>query len=430
MPEFRRRGAKAVEPPRSMSNAVAKKRRERSTHIPDLRRFLADFKSGLGRLKTLTKRLVERNTRTSPIATAGSTFNTMVSNRVERHEHREVMKVLERELRLVKETAPPQIRDRVVSAFKSKAESAIQLGIPQSYARILDAVRPARALRPNQSPAVKSLLRAAKAIRSGRLAFLPRETRMEARKLLRGIFGSGKAGNAPRMPHVAKTVEAQRVLPNVVQGMMRDYEKPEQYETYISAIEKAKNQNFPPEPAGQVDAVGHPAGQVDAVGHPAGGPVAPDYEAPGSAQGPTPGRPKSVPLTAQDIPRLAKSLPAFQTTGVAHAFMYEPDEEVQTITKNDGLVTSAESPDVPRAPQGVAGKAPGPRSSSAAPAAPAAASSGATPRGAPAQAAGNGSSGKPLVLSGSVSIEELPGYMAQMELRVSGLEEQMGNSNG
>jgi hypothetical protein len=360
-----RGGARGAEAPRARSKFVPK-RTVRAASTADIGKLLADFKTGLGKLSGLTSRL-------SQSASQSATSSARI-------ERRELLKTLERELRILERTAPPEIRERVVREFRSKAESAIQMGVPQAYAELVSAAPyvPSKALRPNQHPAVKSVLQAVKAIRSGRLAFLPRETRVEARKLLKRIFGSSRTQQTPRAAPVAKTVERQRILPLVVQGMMRSYENPDHYEPYVKAVEYARNHYFPPEP-GQVDAAGQPAGQpagqLDAAGQPVpaaesrGVPHTSEPAPPRAASqglphgvGPAiPGRPQSTPIGPLDVARLSKAgVPSFQTTGLAHAFMYEPDREgVQAVYSTDGLVTSAETPTTtPAAPDRAPGRTP------------------------------------------------------------------------
>lgn len=421
----RRRDAGRGEAPRSRSKVVATQSRADSQRLPDLHGFLSDFKVGLGRLRTLTQTLVEHRHHAPP--------------RPEAPAQREIMHTLERELRILERTAPPEIRDRVVREFRSKAETAIKMGIPQAYAQLMEAVRPAKslssdrgpvsksllhgvkALRPSHGPAVKSLLSAVKAIRSGRLAFLPRETRVETQKLLRSIFGSPTAGNVPRATQGANTVESQRILPLVVQGMMRDYENPEKYGTYIDAVEDARKRSFLPEPP--VSASGPVPVSTDKSGM--------DSNIGRSAPLPTgtvsPTRPKVVPLTAQDIPKLAKAIPSFQTTGVAHAFMYEPDENVHAITKTDDLVTSAQPPDTtpPQGPREAGGTIPvgaGPRAVTMA--APTAVSNNSATQGDKSQSTLNVTD-KPVTVTGRLSIDGLAGFIADTEMRLSGIEKAM-----
>jgi hypothetical protein len=401
------------------------KARSRASYPPDLRRFISDFRTGLGKLKELTQRM----------ARAPSKKLTPDAARAAQVERREILKTLERELRLVERTAPPEIRDRVVSAFRAKAESAVQMGVPQAYAQLLDASRilPAKALRPNQSPAVRSLLSAVKAIRSGRLAFLPRETRVAARKLLRGIFGSPRAGNTPIAPQIARTVEQQRLLPLVVQGMMRSYESPEQYGPYVDVLERTKNQYFLPELSAAPASTGGaaPPSATDrgaSVEPPLSGGA---YEAPTATGGPSPGRPMGMPLRPQSTAQMARAIPAFNTTGVAHAFAYEPGEEsVHTITKNDGLMTAADAPPAAAPGSGkVMGSTP-PRDAGRAPqpAAPMAGSPNTASANEQTQAAGT--SGGPVTVTGALTIEGLPEFIAKTEMRLSGLEMESRRQNG
>lgn len=409
------------EAPQSQSKVRVSRQRARGAPVAELQQFLSDFKTGLGRLKALTQQLVARRGNERTASTQGI--------RVERSLRQDILHTLERELRLVERTAPPEIRDRIVREFRSKAEAAVSMGIPQAYAQLISAAEPfsasptaapapapAKALRPAQSPAVKALMSAVTAIRSGRLAFLPRETRMEARKLLRRIFSSGHAGRPASAPQVANTVQSQRLIPNIVQGMFRDYNQPERYESYIKAVEQAKSHDLPPAPARS----GHTPTQSVASSR---------VMTSGSTSPPPTARLAPVPITAADMPRLAKAIPSFQTTGAAHAYMYEPDENVHVITRNDGLATTAESPPNRQGPESASSASPSrSRSPLAAPTAPSARSTN-TVSGA-GKAAPSGDSNQTVTAIGSLRIDGLPQFIANTEMRLSGLERQMRRQDG
>ena len=404
------RDAEPFKPPVSRSK-VSPKAPVRSRRGPDLGHFLSDFRTGLGKLKELTQRMARDPAKPlQPNAASAA-----------RTEHRDIMLTLERELKLIEKTAPPEIRDRVVTAFRSKAESAIQMGVPQAYAQLVEASKlvPATAIRPNQSPAVRALLTTVKAIKSGRLAFLPRRTRVAARNLLRRVFASpralyppttSKGAAAAPQTATAAAIAQQRMLPLVVQGMMRGYENAEQSKTYIDVINAARRQPL-------VSA----SRNAPAV-------------APVLTGGSMPARPKLRPLSPQASAALAKAIPAFESEGVtgaystdpsarSHAFSYEPGEEsLHTITKNDGLMTDADTPPAPAgagsrpmrgAPSGAEGR---PTRS----AAPTSTSANTAPASVAAEPA-SGSSG-PTTVTGNLSIDGLPDFIARVEMRLQGLE--------
>jgi len=417
------------------------KRVARAPYTADISRLLTDFKTGLGKLSGLTTKLTSRAARAEPAA------------RVER---RELLKTLERELRILERTAPPEIRDRVVSEFRAKAESAIQMGMPQAYAELVSAAPyvPAKALRPDQHPAVKSVLQAVKAIRSGRLAFLPRETRVEARKLLKRIFGSPRSMQTPREAPVAKTVERQRILPLVVQGMMRSYENPDRYEPYVKAVEYARNHYFLPEPSEAPAAEGGPA-PADTAARPAAAsaptgsayeselvptghsheaqpsPVAASQSFPHEIGPAMPGRAQSTPIGPLDVARLSKAgVPSFQTQGIAHTralAMYEDNESAVAIGQNDGLVTAA---DIPTATPTPTNRSPGsiprtetPRSvASAAPVAQSGRVAEAPNGGQPTLNADD----KPVQMHGTVEIAGLREWTGQITADVTSMKRKLG----
>lgn len=147
-----------------------------------------------------------------------------------------------------------------------------------------------------------------------------------------------------------------------------------------------------------------------------------------------PARPKLRPLSPQASAALAKAIPAFESEGVtgaystdpsarSHAFSYEPGEEsLHTITKNDGLMTDADTPPAPAgagsrpmrgAPSGAEGR---PTRS----AAPTSTSANTAPASVAAEPA-SGSSG-PTTVTGNLSIDGLPDFIARVEMRLQGLE--------
>ena len=426
-----REDAATFKPPVSRSK-VSPKAVVRSRRSPDLGRFMADFRTGLGRLKALTRRMVRAPSR--PLRpTAASTART---------EHREIMRTLERELKIIEKTAPPEIRDRVVTAFRSKAESAIHMGVPQAYAQLVEASKlvPSKALKANQSPAVRALLTTVKAIRSGRLAFLPRKTRVAARKLLKRVFASPRAlypsttsQRAAAPTQTASMIAQQRMLPLVVQGMMRSYENSEQSKTYIDVIKAARRQPLVSRsrntPNVNIDASLRSDSATLA-------PVLAGSSAPVLAGSSAPARPQLRPLPPQATAALVRAIPNFEGEGVAgayadldpsarkHTLSYEPGEESATVIgKNHGLLTDA---DVPTAPAGV-GSRPmngGPSGAESrptrvsAPTSTSANTAAVNEKNAPASG-----SGGPMTMTGRLSIDGLPDFIATVEARLQGLEE-------
>lgn len=421
------RDASRSKPPVSRSR-VTPRASDRARQIPDLSRFISDFRTGLGKLRDLTQRMSGKATQPlSPNATSAA-----------RAEQREIMRTLERELKLIERVAPPEIRDRVVTEFRSKAESAIQMGVPQAYAQVLEGSKliPAAAIRPNQTPAMRSLLDVAKAIKRGRLSFLPRKTRMEARKLLQRVFSSPRAihgsraaqmapsgpQTAPVMPHTVDTIAQERLLPLVVQGMMRAHENPERSSTYIDVIEAARKQSVAPESreAPRSESVSAPSNKSATISS-AGIQREEVYAAPTTARGPLPERPTVRPLSPQMSAQMMNTIPAFKSEGATHAFAFEPgQEEMHTFSKNDGIMTAAEMPVAPAGASQAAGKAPSSSGRAAPMSAPSASSPNSVSTGAQVQQASG--SGKPVTVTGSLSIEGLPAFIAKTEMRLQGLE--------
>jgi hypothetical protein len=357
------------------------------------------------------------------------------------------MRTLERELKLVERTAPPEIRDRVVSEFRSKAESAIQMGVPQAYAQLIEAskVVPAAAIRPNQSPAVRSLLTAVKAIRSGRLAFLPRKTRSAARKLLQRVFASPRAIYRSPAPQTASTVAQQRVLPMVVQGMMRGYENPEQAQTYIDVVAAARRRTFQPEgwekgeqPESPVDqSAPRSVGGSTPVDRTASTELPPPVvtEAPRSASQPPPERPSIKHLSPQATAQLSHAIPAFNTEGMSgaydppkHALAYEPeDEKMHVFDKGSGFVTNADVP-ATKAPMTSKGSQSAGKMIRDMP--PVSGSSNTATGGMGGATPSDSSSGGSVTMTGKMTIEGLPEFISSVEGRLQGLEALARKQNG
>jgi len=428
----------------SRSRATPKER-DRARRIPDLGRFLSDFRTGLGKLKELTQRLAPQ-----PAKELRPAATTSLAT-----ERREIMRTLERELQLIERVAPPELRERVVTEFRSKAEAAIQMGIPQAYAQLAAAanVVPATAIRPQQVPAVRSVLAAAKAIRSGRLAFLPRRTRVEARKLLQAIFSAPKAVHPLRGAPMAAAVTQQRLIPSVVQGMMRSYDSPEQSKTYIDIIEAARQQQLDPDspearisaPMSSSAATARAAASFDAPHQddirldaplPGAGAAAPSSPSPA----PPTGLPSLKPLAPQATAQLSKAIPAFQSTGIATdaaptevAMSYDPASEgAIAIGKNSDLTTAADIR--PEAP-GSASVASARRTnetfgSGKRLAAPTSESTNTAARNGGAGAGSDSGSGRPVTVTGSLTIAGLPDFIAKTEMRLQGLESIARTQNG
>ncbi len=302
----------------------------------------------------------------------------------------EVTKLIERELRTLTKLVPGATKE-TVREYRELAERAAKLQVPQSHAAILAAakqVTPAEALRPT-SKAVRSLMQASRAIKSGRLPFLPKETRREAQRLLDELFGRRRAGQIAKSPQIPRTIETQRLIPAAVSGM----------------VEAARAKDSPPPPL--LSSLRHtmetPLAALPEAYRPQSAPLRVD------AQGRTP-------VAARDLPRLAQALPGFAGTGIAvgakgapvgdsDAFLSHAGENVVPITSDDVPLDAADLSE-----DSSAGSMAAPKSNSTRQ------PSGNTKEGAATQTAGGGSAGAgaaksqargPVKIEGTMNIPEL-----------------------
>lgn len=189
-------------------------------------KFVADFKSELGTIEAaLNKLLRHEQPRFDNLKTSSKDFLTHQTKTVE-HTERERLKVvtipqvLEREIRTAKERInhyPEPQRTRLLRDFTANARQAVASGIPQLLANIIRATSKLSdpvVLRPSRGNAVESLMKVAKSMRAGRLAFVPAETRKQAQKLLNTVYGrrTGRPSTW-RDKETAKLIEQHRLIP-------------------------------------------------------------------------------------------------------------------------------------------------------------------------------------------------------------------------
>ncbi|KKN18964.1 hypothetical protein LCGC14_0950490 [marine sediment metagenome] len=310
---------------------------------PALDLFMRDFKAGVSRLRGLTDRLSERGKSHQPEFKSDrpSKPSPIQPAALKRHMPPSIAKIMEREIRLVSEKVPQAVH--VHREYQTRVQSVVQQQLPQIYAAILRAERETRkmqatsrpasvALRPGQ-PGVQSLMRAAKAIRSGRLPFLDRSTKKEAQQLLGRIWGTKRA-------ETRRLIEQHRLIPlavreDIVQsvharahkaGWRQDprSSRSEPPAKFIREIEREIIKLLP----------------------------SPRWDT-SKGQSAAP-----VPVAAHDIPRLQQQgVPSFQTEGVAAggSYVVDPGENVHVITRDGNPLDRADdtgtSPPPPAAPR-------------------------------------------------------------------------------
>ena len=294
-------------PPRARSKLVVKRKDDKPR--PEFGQLIADLKSGVSRLGQLAGQLAASRQRDGVPQVPDA-----------RRVSPEVTKLIERELRTITKLVPGESRE-IIKEFRQLAERAAKMHVPQSHAALMEGAKrlqPAETLRPT-SPAVQALMKATNAIRSGRLPFLPKETRKEAQKLLNEIFGKPKAMQIAKSTRIPQMIEQQRLIPAAVSGMVKSSAPDDSRESPLLGFLK--------------QSLAAPLAALKEA-----------YKAPSPP--PVPDAQGRVPVGAQDLPRLSRALPSFAATGGARggAFLSHAGEDLTMITQNDSpLFTSAEA---------------------------------------------------------------------------------------
>lgn len=295
-------------PPRAKSQQTVRPKGDRGR--TDFNQVLSDLRSGVSRLGQLAGQLAaSRQHASMPQAPAAQRPSP------------EVTKLIERELKTITKVVPGASSE-IIREYRQLAERATKLHVPQSHAAILEGekrLKPAEVMRPT-SKAVRSLMKAAAAIRQGRLPFLPKETRREAQRLLNEVFSKQTAVNIARSARIPKAVEAQRLIPQAVHGMAA----------------ASQPEGVPPSPV------------MDAARRAIEAPLAAMKEAyKASAVPPKPDLAGRTPIAASDLPRLAKALPSFEKQGMGYggSMISHSDESVTVFDRSDSpLVAERGSP--------------------------------------------------------------------------------------
>ena len=391
-------GEQPLTPPHAVSKAQVQRPRKAASTPPEFMRLLRDVKTGLSRLGGLTKQLAAQRAakpdyKAQRRVAARPPLPTQTTT--PQQAHQDIVKIIERELRTLSAVAPPELREQLVREYQSRTAEVTRMQLPQAYATMLHAEKlvPARvALHPKQSKATAALMQAARAIRTGRLPFLPQKTRARAQQLLNQIFGEKRAAQIAKSARVPRIIEQQRLVPTSVRGVLEAEARKAQQEPSQLAQLLHKATLLPLSP---------PRREIEAaLMSPIKGPI---------------------PIAPHDLPRLARAVPSFATQGVASggAYIAEADEDVHVITRNDSpLATPTESTRTP------ATSAPAPvAASSRAPASSAGASGGATGSSRAGAAAGSGvdaartsSSQK---IEGTLKIPGLSEWIASIEGRMT-----------
>ena len=244
--------------PRSTSTVNAKARK----HVrADDAQLLHDMHGELTRLRQWTGKLAPRRQRMS-------VASNQDSRTVRRAEQRAA-----RVRRIAAVTVPAVKNMTVTASLPAYTRARRYIPVVQPPLRAVASTSrliPAHALRPHR-PGVEPLMQAARARRSGRLPFVPRAKRVRAQQLLSAVFSK-----SVRVPRIAASRRAQQAA------------------AVVAAQPRAE----------------HQAGVTYSAKKRPRGAVA--YGVPRSTSLVTPRS-----LDAADLPRLAATIPSFQTTGVA-----------------------------------------------------------------------------------------------------------------
>ncbi|HSN70703.1 MAG TPA: hypothetical protein VLT59_04305 [Steroidobacteraceae bacterium] len=272
---------------------AARRPRKRSRELEEL---LRDFRFGLSSLRNLTQRL-----QTQPANYKGQ-------QSVQQPAPPAITKIIERERRVVERlltTIPTKERELILREYERHVQSSVDGQVPQAYAALIrgsEMVKPAQVLRPDQ-PYVRELMTTVKAIRSGRLPFLPKEVVTRARELLTVIFGKERAHELMTTKDAAmrRVISQQRLVPRSVRAA-------------VSLV-----------PMKKMTRVQQELQRVLARS------IAPQHTSIPSQQ-----------LSKVELAQIEPVMPALHTGGAASSGEYrmEAGEDVHVITRNDSMMTS------------------------------------------------------------------------------------------
>lgn len=334
---------------------------ERTRKVPRAKRehelagILRDFRSGIIQLGQAADRLARQ-----PVAERITPQQlTQLQRRVP-----SVARILEREIQTVTKLAKaaPDITHTatVTRSFRERAERVIERQLPQLFATILKTEQlvtkatPAKVALPLKKGApVEALVKAARAIRAGRLPFLPLETRKKAQELLNRIFTRPRSLEAVRSSdgEQRRLIERHSLIPLAVHhDIMR-----EAWQRTPAGVQQAvQGQSVPPKllkPATRQllrtvnEIVRERASKLE--------------KAMPTEQQAAPALPA---VTARERSHVSQAVPAFATQGAAAGgdYMAHTGEDVHVITRNDRPLvepheraetgTTAAMPSVPAVP--------------------------------------------------------------------------------
>lgn len=280
--------------------------RKRSRELEEL---LRDFRFGLSSLRNLTQRLQmqhsdyrgQRAAQVQPTSYKGQRPTQPPTPPA-------ITRIVERERRVVERlltTLPAKERELILREYERHVQNIVGGQVPQAYAALVrsaELVKPAQVLRPDQ-PYVRELMTTVKAIRAGRLPFLPKEVVTRARELLTVIFGKERAHAlmTTKDATMRRVIGQQRLVPRSVRAA-------------VSLV-----------PMKKLTRVQQELQRVLARS------IAPQHTSIPTQQ-----------LSKVELAQIEPVLPALHTGGAASSGEYrmEAGEDVHVITRNDSMLTS------------------------------------------------------------------------------------------
>jgi hypothetical protein len=373
-----------------------------------------DFRAGITQLGQATDRLTRQK--------ALERLTPQKLTELRKHSP-SLARILEREIKTVTEfaKAAPDIKHTatVTRSFRDRAERVIEQRLPQLYATILKAERlattpqPAKVAIPLKPGApIEALVKAARAIRAGRLPFLPLETRKKAQALIDRIFARPRSLETARSPDGERRgfIERHSLIPLAVRNeIMRD------------ALQRSAG-TTPPQPARPADR--QLLRTVNEI----------IKERTSKIEKSTEKQAAPLPQTvgAREMPQAPRAVPSFASQGAAAGgdYMAHTGEDLHVITRNDRPLVEPHERDTPDAPSVAPAAASTARAQASTrrgvpvpPAPAAAAPAPRAPTARPAQGASGGAS-----LEGPVGGEST--MKMEGTLRIPGLEDWMAKIEG
>lgn len=179
---------------------------DRDEAMAQLRDAARDFRSGVDALDNVASKLDKLNNSepTGPAKVAHGAAPDL--SKAAAPAIRTIIDRERQQLTRIMQTLPPERRKELITRFEQASAYALENQQPQALVSVMRAAHstaPAQKLSPKKDHGVVDLMQAVKAMRAGRLAFLPREVRESARTLIQRISAPSRSGHAATMREAA-----------------------------------------------------------------------------------------------------------------------------------------------------------------------------------------------------------------------------------